>query len=58
VESQSTPANQSDTAANAVDTEQEAPWLWAVAAAAGVATVSLIRWRRRRRPAGRYADRV
>jgi len=28
------------------------------AAAAGVAAVSLIRWRRTRRPAGRYADRV
>jgi D-alanyl-D-alanine carboxypeptidase (penicillin-binding protein 5/6) len=57
-QSQSPPANQSDTAANAVDTEQDAAWLWAAAAAAGVAAVSLNRWRRRRRPAGRYADRV
>ena len=57
-QSQRPAANPSDTAANAADTEQDAALLWAAAAAAGVAAVSLILWRRRRRPAGRYADRV
>ncbi|HET6685524.1 MAG TPA: D-alanyl-D-alanine carboxypeptidase family protein [Jiangellaceae bacterium] len=57
-QSQGPAANPSDTAANAVDTEQDAALLWAAAAAAGVAAASLILWRRRRRPAGRYADRV
>jgi D-alanyl-D-alanine carboxypeptidase (penicillin-binding protein 5/6) len=47
-----------DTAANAMDTEQDPAWLWAAAAAAGLAAVSLVLWRRRRRPAGRYTGRV
>jgi D-alanyl-D-alanine carboxypeptidase (penicillin-binding protein 5/6) len=52
------PAANPDTAANAVDTEQDPAWLWAAAAAAGLGAVSLVLWRRRRRPAGRYTDRV
>jgi len=52
------PAANPDTAANAMDTEQDPDWLWAAAAAAGLGAVSLVLWRRRRRPAGRYTDRV
>jgi D-alanyl-D-alanine carboxypeptidase (penicillin-binding protein 5/6) len=52
------PAANPDTAANAMDTEQDPAWLWAAAAAAGLAAVSLVLWRRRRRPAGRYTGRV